>query len=156
MKGTVELFRKFLTKHSSFFLIAIFLFWMKTYIGYKVEFSIGVQGPMQEFLLFINPLSSALLFIGLALFVKGKAQPIYITIITALMSALLYANIVYYRFFTDFITVPVITQVKVNGGQLSDSILSLLKPYDILYFLDVIILIVLLATKAYKPTVQKK
>lgn len=128
---------------------------MKTYIGYKVEFSIGVQGPMQEFLLFINPLSSALLFIGLALFVKGKAQPIYITINTALMSALLYANIVYYRFFTDFITVPVVMQVKVNGGQLSDSILSLLKPYDILYFLDVIILIVLLATKAYKPTVQK-
>ncbi|MEK4972475.1 LTA synthase family protein [Niallia sp. FSL R7-0648] len=155
MKGTVELFRKFLTKHSSFFLIAIILFWLKTYIGYKVEFSIGVQGPMQEFLLFINPLSSALLFIGLALFVKGKAQPIYITINTALMSALLYANIVYYRFFTDFITVPVVMQVKVNGGQLSDSILSLLKPYDILYFLDVIILIVLLATKAYKPTIQK-
>ena len=72
---------------------------MKTYIGYKVEFSIGVQGPMQEFLLFINPLSSALLFIGLALFVKGKLQPVYITINTALMSALLYANIVYYRFF---------------------------------------------------------
>lgn len=71
------------------------------------------------------------------------------------MSALLYANIVYYRFFTDFITVPVVMQVKVNGGQLSDSILSLLKPYDILYFLDVIILIVLLATKAYKPTIQK-
>lgn len=144
-----------MSKHSSFFLIAIFLFWMKTYIAYKVEFSLGVKGALQEFLLFLNPLSSALLFIGLALFVKGKIQPIMITIMTFIMSFLLYANIVYYRFFTDFITVPVLMQVKVNGGQLSDSIMSLFKLYDLIYFLDVIVLIVLLVTKAYKPKVQK-
>ena len=155
MKGTVELFRKFMSKHSSFFLIAIILFWIKTYIAYKAEFSLGVNGVLQEFLLFINPLSSALFFIGLALFIKRKVQPIIITVITFIMSFLLYANIVYYRFFTDFITVPVIMQVGVNGGQLSDSIMSLFNAYDILYFLDVIILIVLLVTKAYKPEVQK-
>ncbi|MFT8323053.1 MAG: LTA synthase family protein [Bacillus sp. (in: firmicutes)] len=155
MKGTVELFNKFIAKHSSFFLIAIILFWIKTYAAYKIEFSLGVTGAFQQFLLLINPISSALFFIGLALFIKGKAQPIMITVITGVMSALLYANIVYYRFFTDFITVPVMMQVKVNGGQLSDSIFSLINGYDILYFLDVIILIVLLATKVYKPVVQK-
>ncbi|WP_445487213.1 LTA synthase family protein [Niallia sp. 03133] len=155
MKGTVELFNKFITKHSSFFLIAIILFWIKTYVAYKVEFNLGVTGAFQQFLLVINPISSALFFIGLALFIKGKAQPIMIIIMTSLMSSLLYANIVYYRFFTDFITVPVVMQVKVNGGQLNDSIFSLLKGYDVLYFLDVIILIVLLATKKYKPTMQK-
>ncbi|MGP7819476.1 LTA synthase family protein [Niallia sp. 01092] len=155
MKGTVELFNKFISKHSSFFLIAIVLFWVKTYAAYQIEFSLGVNGAFQQFLLFINPISSALFFIGLALFIKGKLQPIMITVITGLMSALLYANIVYYRFFTDFITVPVMMQVKVNGGQLSDSILSLIKVYDVLYFLDVIILIVLLVKKIYKPTVQK-
>lgn len=155
MKGTVELFNRFIAKHSSFFLIAIFLLWIKTYIAYQVEFSLGVKGAYQQFLLFINPLSSALFFIGLALFIKGKAQPIMIVIISGLMSFLLYANIVYYRFFTDFITVPVVMQVKVNGGQLSDSILSLVNWYDILYFLDIILLIVLLAKKVYKPQVQK-
>ncbi len=155
MKGTAELMKKFFSKHSSFFLIAIILFWMKTYIAYKVEFSLGVEGALQQFLLFLNPLSSALFFIGLALFIKGKAQSIMIVVISGIMSALLYANIVYYRFFTDFITVPVVMQVKVNGGQLSDSINSLMRFTDILYFLDVIVLIVLLATKVYKPKVQK-
>ena len=154
MKGTVELWKKFMAQHSSFFLIAIVLFWIKTYAAYKIEFSLGVEGTFQQLLLFINPISSALFFIGLALFVKGKAQPVVMTVITGVMSFLLYANIVYYRFFTDFITVPVVMQVKVNGGQLSDSILSLMSPFDILYFLDVIVLIVLLAKKIYKPVVQ--
>ncbi|PKG22384.1 LTA synthase family protein [Niallia nealsonii] len=154
MKGTVKLWKKFIAQHSSFFLIAIILFWIKTYAAYKIEFSLGVEGAFQQFLLFINPISSALFFIGLALFIKGKAQPVMITVITGIMSFLLYANIVYYRFFTDFITVPVLMQVKVNGGQLSDSILSLVTPFDILYFLDVIVLVVLLATKVYKPVIQ--
>lgn len=56
---------------------------------------------------------------------------------------LLYANIVYYRFFNDFITLPTVMQAGTNGGQLGDSAFSLMRWTDMFYFLDTIILIVL-------------
>ena len=67
-----------------------------------------------------------------------------------LLSILLYANVVYYRFFSDFITFPTLTQTN-NFGDLGGSIIALLHLYDPLYFLDTIILIVLVATKFANP-----
>ena len=55
------------------------------------------------------------------------------------MSILLYANVVYYRFFSDFITLPTIFQTQ-NFGDLGGSVLSLLKPYDFLFFVDVFVM----------------
>ena len=61
-----------------------------------------------------------------------------------------FANIVYYRFFNDFITIPVMMQAKTNGGQLGDSAFSLMRWTDAFYFLDTVILIIL-ALKMKKP-----
>src|SRR5690606_37239498 len=102
----------------------------------------GIDNEMQEFLLFINPLSSALLFLGAALLFKKHWGAVLIGI-EFLMSFWLYANVVYYRFFDDFITIPVITQLKVNGGQ-SESALSLMNILDIFYFTDTVVLVLLL------------
>lgn len=136
----------------SFFFLAVILFWIKTYIAYKVEFNLGINNKIQEFLLFINPISSAILFLAFGLFFKGKGRNIAIIVINFLLSFLLYANIVYYRFFNDFITVPVLTQAKTNSiGNLGDSAFALMKPYDVLYFLDTIILILLVVFKVVKP-----
>ncbi len=132
-----------------FFLIVL-LFWLKTYAAYQIEFSLGIDNKLQQFLLFINPLSSALLFFGIALFFKGKVQSGVLITMNFLLSFVLYANVVYYRFFNDFITVPVVMQMKTNGGQLGDSALSLMSPFDILYFFDTILLIVLVWKKWYK------
>lgn len=139
MKGNLRLF----------FLIVV-LFWLKTYAAYQIEFSLGIDNKLQQFLLFINPLSSALLFFGIALFFKGKIQSTILIVMNFLLSFLLYANVVYYRFFNDFITVPVVMQTKTNGGQLGDSALSLMSPFDIFYFTDTIILILLVVKKWYK------
>lgn len=140
MKGNMPLF----------FLVVI-LFWLKTYAAYRIEFNLGIDNKMQEFLLFINPLSSALLFFGIALLFKGKIQSTLLIIMNFLLSFVLYANIAYYRFFNDFITVPVVMQTKVNGGQLGESALSLMSPLDIFYFTDTILLIFFIAKKWYKP-----
>jgi lipoteichoic acid synthase len=140
----------------NFFLIAILLVWIKTYAAYKVEFSLGIDNAIQEFLLFLNPASSVIFFLGLALFFKGKKSLIWMIVIDFLLSFLLYANIVYYRFFSDFITLPTLTQTG-NAGDLGQSIGALLKPYDVLYFLDTIILLALVLTKVVKPaTVRMK
>jgi lipoteichoic acid synthase len=58
------------------------------------------------------------------------------------MSILLYANVVYYRFFSDFITLPTIFQTQ-NFGDLGGSILTLIKPIDFLFFVDVFVMLYL-------------
>ncbi|MGD6849523.1 LTA synthase family protein [Rossellomorea aquimaris] len=134
----------------SFFFTVVILFWIKTYAVYLAEFNLGIQNALQHFLLFFNPLSSALLFFAFALFWKGKGRYIAFIVINLLMSFVLYANVVYYRFFNDFITVPVILQAKTNNG-LGGSALELISPIDILYFLDLFIIIGLMVLKKVKP-----
>jgi lipoteichoic acid synthase len=147
-------FFTWINNHLNFFLIAILFLWIKTYIAYNVEFSLGIDNSMQEFLLFLNPASSVIFFLGLALFFKGKKSFILMIVIDILLSFLLYANIVYYRFFSDFITLPTLTQTG-NAGDLGQSIEALLRPYDVMYFLDTIILFLFVLTKIIKPASVK-
>ncbi|MDQ0269713.1 LTA synthase family protein [Cytobacillus purgationiresistens] len=139
-------------KNSLFlFFLVVAIFWLKTYVTYQIEFKLGIDNYLQEFLLFLNPLSSTLIFFGLALFFKGRIQSIILAAMNIVLSILLYANVVYYRFFNDFITVPVIMQTKTNAGQLRDSALTLMSPLDIFYFIDTILLIILITKRWYKP-----
>jgi lipoteichoic acid synthase len=151
MNTLIRSCKNMLNASLSLFFLAVILFWIKTYITYRIEFDLGIDNSIQKFLLFINPLSSALLFFGLALFMRKRGQNCMLIIINFLMSFLLYANVVYYRFFNDFITVPVLLQTKTNAGQLGDSVLSLMSPWDVFYFADMILLILLLALKKIKP-----
>lgn len=143
-----------LSKPLVFFSLAVILLWIKTYAAYQAEFDLGIDSPIQQFLLFINPISSAVFFLAFALFAKGKKAFVGIVVIEFLLSFLLYANIVYYRFFTDFITLPTLTQTD-NAGDLGKSIGALMKPYDFLYFVDVLILVVLLCSRYVKPAPLK-
>lgn len=147
--------KKNLSGPVGFLTVAVVLFWIKTYTGYLVEFDLGISNSMQKFLLFINPISSGIIFMGLALFFKGRKSYIGIIVINLILSIIQFSNIVYYRFFNDFITWPTITQTKNNLGDLGGSILELLHLYDPLYFLDTFILIGLLVFKVYKPSAKR-
>ena len=125
-----------LDKYIGFFFLAVILLWMKTYIVQLTQFDLGIENSIQQFLLFINPLGSSLLFLGFAFFFKGRKKYIWLIIIDFLLSFLLYANVLYYRFFNDFITLPTLTQTQ-NFGDVSSSVVSLLKPYDFLFFVDI-------------------
>lgn len=104
---------------------------------------------MQQFLLILNPLSSMLIFLGLALFAKGKRAGIWIIVIDSLMTFFLYANVVFYRFNSDFITLPTLTQTS-NFGSLGGSIVDLATWHDLLYIVDLVILIALfIKTRGY-------
>jgi len=153
--NTIGLMKKLKNSHITFFVIAVVLFWMKTYIAYRIEFKLGIDNSLQKFLLFLNPLSSSLFFLGLALFFK-KHTKLLMIIINFLLSFLLYANIVYYRFFNDFITIPVLLQAKSNGGQLGESIYSLMHPLDLFYFSDCMILMILALTVFRKANAENR
>jgi lipoteichoic acid synthase len=143
----------FLNKYIGFFFVAVFFLWMKTYLVQLTQFDLGIENSLQKFLLFLNPLGSSLLFLGLAFFFKGRKKYIWLIVIDFLLSFLLYANSLYYRFFNDFITLPTLTQTQ-NFGDVSSSVTSLLKPYDILFFVDIILLIALLAFRFVKIEIK--
>ncbi|WP_346200895.1 LTA synthase family protein [Caldifermentibacillus hisashii] len=138
----VNLFNKFI----GFYFLAVLMLWIKTYITQMTQFDLGVDGALQHFLLFINPLGSAMLFLGFAMFFKGRKRYTLLVVIYTLLSILLYANVVYYRFFSDFITLPTIFQTQ-NFGNLGGSVIALLRPYDVLFFVDVVAIIYLRASK---------
>lgn len=134
--------KKILSTKMGFFTVALVLFWLKTYFIYRNEFSLGISNEMQEFLLFINPLSSGLILLGLALFAKGRRTGIWIIAIDAVLSFIMYAHVVYYRFNSDFITLAVMMQTD-NFGSLGSSIIGLMNWTDILFAFDIILLIIM-------------
>ncbi len=133
--------------------IAVLATWLKTYIVYKVGFSITIDNLMQEFILFISPLSLLLFLYGAALFIKKPAnRNRYLVAMTLLTSIVLYGNIAFYRFFSDFITLPVLFQTD-NFGDLGSSAAASVFITDIFYFSDVFL--VLLAIKFLPATTEK-
>lgn len=133
-----------INKYFGFFLLAVILLWLKTFLAQVTQFKLGIESPYQAFLLFINPLSASLLFLGISSIFKGRKRYIWLMVIYFVLSFLLYSNILYYRFFNDFITLPTLSQTQ-NFGDVSSSVVSLLKPYDFLFFIDWIGLVCLLA-----------
>src|SRR5690625_4337510 len=119
---------------------ASLLFGLKTYLVYRFLFTIHLENFRQEFILLINPFVSAFLFLGLSVWFNRKTTRLrYIRYTVLIGTLIIYFNLVFYRAFTDFITVPQLFQTS-NVADLGSSILSLIKVYDVLFFLDVIII----------------
>ena len=66
------------------------------------RFSLGVKGLVQNLILLMNPYSLIALILSIFLFFKGKKAYWFIFIGGFLLTFLLYANVVYFRFFSDF------------------------------------------------------
>lgn len=132
--------RKTLSSKATFFIIAALFLWIKSYLVYIFEFDLGVNNSLQELLLLFNPISSILFFLGIALFIKGQKMGVWVITIQALMTIFLYANVMFYRFNNDFITIPVLTQTS-NFGSLGGSVASLAQWSDLLYIVDIVLLI---------------
>ncbi len=126
-------------KHSVL-IIAIVATWLTTYIGYITSFNMKIDNLMQEFILFMNPLSFLLFVYGVALFMKStKRRNIYLMAISISTSIVMFSNAVFYRFFNDFITIPVLFQTS-NFGDLKSSVVANLQLTDIFFFTDVLII----------------
>ena len=134
-----------------FFSLLAILFWAKNIFSYFTVFNLGIESPFQYFILLINPIATTLFLLAISLYVR-RTKPFYVTImiIYSLISILLFANALYYREFTDFITVNTILGAgKVTGG-LGSSTLNLLEPIDVLYLIDIFAIVYSLARKKIK------
>src|SRR5690554_5406076 len=107
-----------LNHYMGFFFLAVVLLWLKTYALQVTQFNLGIESSFQSFLLLLNPLASAILFLGLAMFRREKKKYSTLILIYFVLSLLSYANVLYYRFFNDFITLPTLFQTQ-NFGDVS-------------------------------------
>ncbi|WP_227937874.1 LTA synthase family protein [Alkalihalobacillus deserti] len=140
---------------SKFFWIAVFFLCLKTYILYKIGFNIKSENILQEFLLMINPVSSVVLLIGVSFFFAGITRNIMIVLTSLSATIILYLNLLYFRFFSDILTWPVLFQTS-NAKDLTGSITELIKFSDLLLLLDIIVLIILLVKRAVPIQVRVK
>ncbi len=138
-----------------FFTVVVVFFWIKTYLTYITKFNLGVVGSMQNFLLLINPLPTAILLIGIGLFFKGRKSYWIMVIIDFLLSLWLFSNILYYREFSDFLSTSIIKTSGSTSDNLGKSIAGITKGTDFLVFLDVVIIVLLIAFKVFKIDVRR-
>lgn len=122
--------------------IVLLLAFLKLYITTKIIFAISNETNYSDITLIIGSLSSIFLFYGVSFYLINKFKRVTILKVSLLSSIILFANVVYFRFFTDFITFPVLFQFK-NFGDLGGSAKGLLEPLDLFIFLDVFIIFIL-------------
>ena len=154
--GRLKASYNWLTKTKlGFFTVVVVFFWIKTYLTYITKFNLGVVGSMQNFLLLINPLPTAILLIGIGLFFKGRKSYWIMVIIDFLLSLWLFSNILYYREFSDFLSTSIIKTSGSTSDNLGKSIAGITKGTDFLVFLDVVIIVLLIAFKVFKIDVGR-
>lgn len=142
-------FKNFINTRWGFFALCAFMFWAKTIFVYLVDFHLGVTGIYQYFVLLINPVATTLLIFSIALYIR-RPVPAYLCLFLLYVanSVLLIVSVVYYREFTDFMTINVMFGYSSVSQGLTTSSFSMLKPQDVVIIGDmVVVLILLLARK---------
>ncbi len=147
----IKSFLQWLTQTKlGFFTIVLVTFWLKTYVIYLTKFNLGAEGAMQNFLLFLNPLPSGLLLLGIGLFFKGRKSYWIMIAIDFVLSLWLFANILYYREFSNFLSLSIIKTSGSTADNLGKSIVGITRVTDFLAFIDFALVIFLMVAKVVK------
>ena len=147
----IKSFLQWLTQTKlGFFTIVLVTFWLKTYVIYLTKFNLGAEGAMQNFLLFLNPLPSGLLLLGIGLFFKGRKSYWIMIAIDFVLSLWLFANILYYREFSNFLSLSIIKTSGSTADNLGKSIVGITRVTDFLAFIDIALVIFLMVAKVVK------
>ncbi|MDK1716973.1 LTA synthase family protein [Dellaglioa algida] len=150
MRSTLKCVQDKLSSRWGFFLLTLVLFWIKTVVAYETKFTLGSTGSMQQFLLYLNPIPTALLLFGIAIYFRGKKSYWILLIVDFIQTTWLFANMVYYREFSDFLSLGIIKNSGSVANNLDKGIAGILRPTDFFVYLDVILLILLLIFKLVK------
>ncbi|WP_226581883.1 LTA synthase family protein [Halobacillus litoralis] len=129
--------KKFLNKQTGMklfvYALIIGLFWLKMFYIQTNIFSLNVENANEANILAYNPLSSIFLIFGIGILLGGR-RGMFVSYI--LGSLLLYVNVLFYREYNDFITIPMLNQVA-NLADLGGSITTIISPMDTFIFIDV-------------------
>ncbi|MGR3774676.1 LTA synthase family protein [Bacillus paramycoides] len=131
----------------SFVIIIALAVWLKAYLITRFSFDLKIESSTQELILFISPLAASLAFVGLALFANGEKRNYIALCINFLLTIVLVGNVMFYDFYSDFVTLPVLGQTS-NFTQLGGSIKEIFNYKIILAFVDIIFFFILLKKKS--------
>lgn len=130
---------------SGFCAILVLLFALKYWFAAYFDFNLGLSDPYQHFIMLLSPFGFSILLISLGLYPsKPIVSYVCMLVLDFANSALLFANVIYYRQFNDFLTVKTIQNTSKVSQGLGKSAVALLKPQDILLWLDLIVIVALL------------
>lgn len=160
MKKLIDYVKKSGQTRLGFVLILLIIYWLKTLWAYYVDFNLDTQGFFQNFIAIMNPLPVGILLLGLSLYIKNtKVFYSVAMIIYIILSVWLFSNAVYYREFSDYISISTIMATSSVSAGLGEAALKLFRLWDIVYFLDFIIFGILVYRKLLrwdKKTFHKK
>jgi len=94
---------------------------------------------MQEVILLINAFAVVFFLLSFSIWLNGKKQLKYIRFLTLIGTLIIYFNLLFYRNFNDFLTLPVLFQGS-NAADIGTSTFASLRFYDLFLFLDLIII----------------
>lgn len=140
----------FLNTTWGFYGLVVFLFCVTSYWAYQEEFTLGAKGSFQQFILLINAIPAGLLMFGIALYFNGRLKYWLLMIIDFIESTWIFANILYYREFSDFLSLGIIKSGGNVQNNLGKSMMEILRPTDFLAYLAFVVLVILLLTRVIK------
>ena len=114
-----------LTKNQKLMFIASFMTWLQTYIVYKFFFRLSLVSLGEEILIVINSIGPILLIYGSIYFLKPSKRSFEIIVVSALFSVIMIANTLFYKFYDDIMTLPILLQMDNTGG-LGSSVMNLI------------------------------
>ncbi|MHC5562239.1 LTA synthase family protein [Bacillus spizizenii] len=144
MKGTFFHNQRFLC-------ISIVFMWIKTYAIYKLGFDLQIDSLLEELMLLINPLSFILPLFGIGLLLKENKQRVFLLIANLVLTVILISNTIFYGFYIDFITIPVLFQAS-NMSDMGSSVKELFNPLFIALFADLVFLLLLARKEKHSQT----
>jgi sulfatase family protein len=133
--------------NSNFFIIILMIVvFLKTILFYKSTICINEK-------IYINTIQMSIMYIlslfGMLYLLPKKGRNIAGIIMNILISILLFADNIYYSYSSNVLSVLQITNLQ-YGEEIMSTLPLLLKLPQILYFIDIIVLIILIATSVIK------
>lgn len=137
--------------------VLLALIWIKTIIAYYFNFKLAPENLIQTIIMLTNPIGISLAFLSIGLYVRRPKRAIaMLGFIYTLINILLIANVLYYREFTDFMTIATILGVSKVSQGLGATSLSSLRPSDLVFYWDFILAAIVLVGYAIRNFVAKQ
>ena len=114
-----------LTKNQKLMFIASFMTWLQTYIVYKFFFRLSLVSLGEEILIVINSIGPILLIYGSIYFLNPSKRSFAVMGVSAFFSVIMIANTLFYKFYDDIMTLPILLQMDNTGG-LGSSVMNLI------------------------------
>jgi lipoteichoic acid synthase len=128
------------------------MIWIKTYLVQRFGFEFSTVGWLQGVIVVFSPLSSILFIYGIGTLLFRRHSQLVAILISFLSSLILFINLINYRYFNDFITIPMLLQSN-QVSSLWSSVIALSHPYDLLIFMDTLALVLIYLFQKKRTTV---